>query len=194
MDFVIKSRGGSYIRETKGFKPKVWECQEKRAHSVWRGMMSRCYKKGKSISPRYLGCTVSKSWHDFNTFKAWFLKQYKEDGWQIDKDILFEGNKVYSEETCAIVPRIVNMLFTKTNKIRGDLPIGVSRNENRFKAYINKYGEKIHLGTYDTPEEAFLVYKEYKEEYIKEIANTYKDVIRKDVYLAMIKYVVKIDD
>lgn len=194
MDFVIKSRGGSYIRETKGFVSKSWVCEEERARCVWRAMMSRCYKTGKSISPRYSGCAVSESWKNFSNFKIWYLSQYKEDGWQLDKDILIEGNKLYSEETCCVVPRQVNMLFAKTNKIRGDLQIGVSRNEDRFKAYINKYGEKIHLGTYDTPEEAFLVYKRYKEEYIKEIANTYKDVIREDVYLAMIKYVVKIDD
>ena len=44
---------------------------------------------------------------------------------QLDKDILFSGNKVYSEETCVFVPKVVNMFTTDSGASRGELLIGV---------------------------------------------------------------------
>lgn len=37
----------------------------------------------------------------------------------LDKDILNKGNKVYCPENCIFVPRRINNLFTKSNRVRG---------------------------------------------------------------------------
>lgn len=192
--FKIKPLGGKYLRKTKGFTPKIWESDKERARSAWKGIHRRCYyKRPETIS--YLGCSVHEDWHNFENFYSWWQKQYKEVDWQIDKDILLKGNKVYSEATCCLVPRQINMLFTKTNGIRGKLPIGVCKAHNKFKAYINKFGEKIHLGTYPTIEQAFEMYKFAKEEHIKYMATeVYGDVLRQDVKDVLLNYVVSIDD
>ena len=50
-------------------------------------------------------------------------------------------------------------------------------------------GEKDrYLGYYNTPEEAFLVYKEAKEKRIKEVANKWKGKISDNVYEALINW------
>ena len=51
-----------------------------------------------------------------------------------------------------------------------------------------------YLGYYDTSQQAFEVYKQFKEDYIKEVADYYKDKIPKKLYDAMYKYEVDIDD
>ena len=43
-------------------------------------------------------------------------------------------------------------------------------------------------------EKAFNCYKEFKEKYIKQIADEYKDLIPKELYEALYKYEVEIND
>ena len=118
----------------------------------------------------------------------------------LDKDILYKGNKVYSRETCIFVPQRINTLFTKRDKSRGDTPIGVtptSSGNYRVDCH-NGYGKTIYLGTYSTREEAFQVYKNYKEKVIKEVIDSYKGKIPEPFYsrlkTAMYNYEVEIDD
>ena len=47
---------------------------------------------------------------------------------------------------------------------------------------------------FDTPEEAFQTYKEFKENYIKQVADEYKDKIPEKLYEAMINYKIEITD
>ena len=51
-----------------------------------------------------------------------------------------------------------------------------------------------HLGYFDTANEAFEAYKKAKENYIKEVADEYKDKIPVELYKAMYAYEVNIDD
>ena len=58
-----------------------------------------------------------------------------------------------------------------------------------------KYGKnQITIGTFNTPEEAFYAYKQFKENYIKEVADEYKDRIPQMLYEAMYRYEVEITD
>ena len=58
--------------------------------------------------------------------------------------------------------------------------------------------KRIYLGTYSTKEEAFQVYKQYKEKVIKEVIDSYEGKIPEPYYSrlkeAMYKYEVEIDD
>ena len=113
------------------------------------------------------------------------------EGWHLDKDIICKECKIYSPETCAFVPADVNSLFIKNDIKRGIYPISVRKTKSqRFTSRLN--GK--HLGTFDTPEEAFQAYKTAKEEYIKEVANKWKDLISDQVYQAMYNYQVEITD
>ena len=79
---------------------------------------------------------------------------------------------------------------------RGSTVVGTAYDKKlkKFRSSIVKYGIKFHLGCYDTELEAFLVYKEAKESYIKEIANKWKDQIDPRVYEALMKYNIETTD
>ena len=54
--------------------------------------------------------------------------------------------------------------------------------------------KRKYLGTYETQEKAFEVYKYYKEKNLKEVADYYKDLIPKKLYDGMYSYEVEITD
>ena len=172
---------------------------ETKDHQLWNSMLRRCYdEKYSNKYPTYKDCEVSDNFKYFPYFKDWCSKQtgFGKEGWQLDKDILVKGNKVYSEDVCAFVPSEVNSLFIKRDSLRGDCPVGVRYRKrfDKFESQVTLYGKMVYLGTFNTPEEAFCAYKEAKEAYIKEVANKWKDQINPRVYEALMKYRVEITD
>ena len=161
---------------------------------VWIRMFQRGYdKKLHDKQPSYKDCSVVKEWHNFQVFAEWFDENYKE-GFVLDKDILLKGNKIYSPDTCVFVPREINGIFTLRQNKRGDYPIGVLKNGNKFQANIVRYNKREYLGTFNTPEEAFQVYKVAKEDYIRHVANKWKNQITEECYQALLNYKIEIID
>lgn len=77
-------------------------------YNVWCEMLRRCYSKEFHITnPTYKGCSVTTEWHNFQSFALWCDSAYIQ-GYQLDKDIKIEGNKVYSPKTCSFVTAQVN--------------------------------------------------------------------------------------
>ena len=80
------------------------------------------------------------------------------------------------------------------------MPIGVKKDGSKYRSRSSvKVGKKTkytHLGTYNTPEEAFCAYKEAKEKYIKQVAKEEfsQGNITKECYNAMMNYEVEITD
>lgn len=174
-------------------------------YQTWQGMMIRCFDiKYKESSPTYRDVTCCKEWLLYENFYEWvhsqvnFDKWLNNNKWNLDKDILVKGNKFYSPETCCLVPSNVNNLFVKKNKNKGTLPIGVTKRKNRFFAQCSNFSGQGHetLGYYTCLDDAFLAYKNRKEEIIKQVAETEynKGNITKGCYEAMIRYEVEIDD
>ena len=134
---------------------------------------------------------------NYSNFKVWY-DQNKISGMSLDldKDILFKGNKVYSPEACSFVPHEINTLFLSKKADRGDYPIGVSyeKEKKKFRAAMAFMGEQIKLGTFDTAEAAFARYKKYKEDFIQDLAEQYRNVIPYKVYEAMMNWKIEIDD
>lgn len=165
----------------------------------WCSMINRCYGKHKNRDKSYLDCSVSKDWLYYPNFKKWFKENFyeiKNETMCLDKDILFKGNKIYSPETCVFVPERINSLFSSSKSVRGCLPIGVSYcKDKKYKSNIYKRNiGQVYIGKFHTVSEAFCAYKRVKEEYIKEIADEYKDRIPKKLYEALYKYEVEITD
>lgn len=164
-------------------------------YTTWKNMLKRCYDEKFHIKqPTYKNCTVAKKWHNFQNFAKWFEENYVE-GWQLDKDILFKGNKIYSSKTCCFVPKEVNVLFTKSRKSRGVLLIGVRSKGEKFQSSLSLKDNKCkHLGTFKTELEAFQAYKKAKEVFIKQIAEKYKLQLTSECYKALREYKVEIND
>ena len=166
----------------------------KKYHNVWHSMIRRCYcNKYQLKYPTYIGCLVVEKWYNFQVFAEWCEQNYVED-FVLDKDILIKGNKIYGPDTCCFVPQEINALFTKRNKLRGNLPIGVHIDRNNIIASFSKNKIIKYLGTFSTIEEAFKSYKINKENNIKKLADLHKDKIPDNVYKAMYNYQVEITD
>ena len=176
----------------------------KREFVIWYNMLQRCYDpKLQEKEPTYKGCAVEEHLFDFQNMGKWLDENYYEvpgEKMHLDKDILNKGNKIYSRETCIFVPKRINNLFTKRDNDRGDCPIGVSDlPSGNYQAYCNNgYGKQVYLGVYSTKEEAFRIYKEYKEKLIKDTIDSYEGKIPEPHYsrlkIAMYNYKVEITD
>ena len=176
----------------------------KREFKIWHHMLQRCYDpKYQKEEPTYKGCKVEDYLLNFQNMGEWIESNYYEISGEtmcLDKDILYKGNKVYSRETCIFVPKRINSLFTKRDNARGDSPIGVYPvSSGNYQVHCNNgYGKLDYLGTYLTKEEAFQVYKQYKEKLIKETIDLYKGKIPEPFYSrlreAMYNYEVSIND
>lgn len=160
---------------------------------IWRDMLMRCYwQKTRYKFPTYEDCSVCEDWLIFSNFKEWYDKHYV-DGWELDKDILVKGNKEYAPDKCCFVPQEINKLLNKNSKQRGLNPIGVCYRQQYKNKYL-AFARGRTLGSFKTPEEAFNAYKVTKEEWIKEVADKWKDELEPRVYEAMYNYEVEITD
>ena len=181
----------------KGILGEGFKQSESQSYSfqLWKNMLKRCYSEVSfKKSPSYEQCLTSETFNDYQQFKTWCNRQlgFGNTGWELDKDILVKGNKIYSEDTCCFVPKEINLLLVKHDKGRGDYLLGVDYHKNR-KQFRARCSDK-HLGWFNTEIEAFHAYKHAKEAYIKELANKWKDQIDPRVYDALIKYEVEITD
>ena len=166
-------------------------------YQIWTDVLRRCYSEFElNRHPTYRGCEASDGFKRFSGFLSWVRDQigFCESGWQLDKDILFKNNKIYSEDTCCFVPPEINGLFVKNNRNRGLLPIGVKKEPKGYSSTCNVNKKHHYLGMFDTVDEAFNSYKEAKEYYIKEVANKWRSYIDNRVYEALMAYQVEITD
>ena len=157
------------------------------AYKTWTGIIDRCYRPGHEEKFKaYADCSVCEEWKYFSNFKKWFDENYIE-GFDIDKDILIKGNKVYSPEACSFVPRIINLLFAKNKKRKSNLPRGVKYRKygNRYSAEISIEGKIKFIGYFKDVDSAAEAYNQARKEYILEIAEKYKDKLKPNVYEAI---------
>ena len=211
--FFASVYGHGYLGVDKeGNVPKISELKDGKwictwEYNKWQSMLQRCFdNKLKEKYPTYKSATCCDRWLCFANFLEDLEALKKEYNWSenetlnLDKDILYKGNKLYSLENCVLVPDYINFLFLKNDASRGDCPVGVTYNKRakKYQAFCNINGKLKGLGYYSTPLEAFNVYKIAKEQEIKRVANEciLKGFISKDsrLYKAMISYQIEIDD
>ena len=196
--------GVGYIGEGK-YKVSV-NGKMTKAYRYWNDMLKRCYDPYYlNKKPTYRDCFICDEWLNFQNFAEWWeenIYNCNNERIVLDKDILVKGNKIYSPETCILVPERINSLFTKCDRKRGKYPIGTHKYiDKRYgKEYIiaqcNTLEKNEYLGCFplDKPFQAFYSYKIFKENYIKKVANEYKDLIPKKLYDALYRYEVEIND
>lgn len=141
------------------FQVTMWLSNRKiqhRAYSTWKGILQRCYsEKSHVLHPTYKGCEICEEWIYFSNFFKWWKENFVE-GYEIDKDILVPGNKIYSPETCIYIPRFINVFVTDCEKRGNKFPIGVTywKPRKKFRARTWEKNKLITIGLYKTIEEA----------------------------------------
>ena len=167
-------------------------------YDLWQRMLKRCFcEKLQTRQPTYKGCNVSDNFLNYAYFYDWCQEQIgfgkvDEKGryWQLDKDLLFVGNKVYSENTCVFVPNEINSFFTDRGNARGEYPLGVSfhKQKGKFQAHCKVNSKQQYLGLFSTPDEAFTVYKPFKENLCKQLALKWQTEIDERLFNAMMNW------
>lgn len=104
----------------RGLKSRKWKTKEDRAlKQTWRNMIDRCYLETDKRYRLYgaKGVTVCKEWkEDIYSFISWAKDNGYEKGLHLDKDILSDGLKIYSPETCKWVTHKENTNCTSRSK------------------------------------------------------------------------------
>jgi len=165
--------------------------EHKEAYMAWRGAIVRgycnLYKKERST---YKDCTVCEEWHNFQNFAKWYTEhECCGRGYDLDKDLLVRGNKVYSPETCTLLPNYINKLISTNYKKDSGLPIGVTMCKNgKFKVRLNNREGNRYLGIFTDLEAAANAYAKEKEECVRKEAERLKGTIDDMTYLALIKW------
>ena len=176
--------------------------KDRKVYKLWETMLKRAYcPKYRKDTPSYNGVTVCKEWLNFQNFADWCYSQnffgakdIKGNSYQLDKDLLIKGNKIYSPQHCCFVPNEINVLLINNKRDRGSCPVGVSVNKNKYLATLSRVTGKLYLGRFKSKEEAFLVYKEAKEKHIRETAEKWRGMVDDKVYEAMLRWEIHIDD
>lgn len=185
----------------EGWKPKCMKrsmfgigylgCSDTNGQDViyrkWANMMQRCYSDvTHRLKPYYKGCTVCEEWWNFSNFRVWYRENIIEGRqFDLDKDILVQGNNVYSPDTCALVSHYANTVFEergiKSNIVR-------SPETGKFQAAMFILGKRIEIGLFDTEEMALAELFEYKKNYITKFAIKSKNKVPDKVYYAMMRW------
>ena len=175
-DYIVqKNETTGYVNGVRKQK-LVWICPY---YTTWWNMLQRCYShKFQERNPTYVGCSVSEEWLRFSNFKRWMECQDFE-GMQLDKDLLFAGNKVYSAETCVFVTSVVNSFTNDCGASRGEWLIGADWNKQAGKfqsrcrnPFLNK---QEYLGLFDNELEAHKAWLNRKLELAHLLAAEQKD-------------------
>lgn len=150
-----------------------------RAYQTYNALVQRT-KTGGKYQAKYLTYTsCSNGFGDFQAFADWATQQigYGVPGYQLDKDLLVKGNKVYSEENCCFLPGEINNALQRdhSNKASG-YPAGIYRShKNGLAARISIRGKWVYLASTptSTPEDIthlVQVYEEAKQLYLHTLA------------------------
>lgn len=147
-------------------------------YKVWYAMLERCYSaEYQKKHPAYVGCSVYTPWHTFSIFRSWMERQDWKDK-ALDKDMLVEGNKIYSPETCIFISQTLNNLLCLNNKKRGKYLLGVSKcsNVDMFRARCcDGEGKVVNLGVFKLEKEAHQAYCTYKASLLLKLADIQTD-------------------
>lgn len=142
-------------------------------YRMWVHILERCFsEKFYKKSPTYIGCTVTESWKYFSDFKRWVENQ-DWIGKEPDKDLLYRGNKHYSEDTVVLIERAINNFLSLPTK--GDNLIGAYfQKENKSKPWRASLVGKL-IGYFSTELEAHKAWQAKKHEYACQLADLQTD-------------------
>lgn len=163
--------GGDWVKtKTTTFSDHyLYEVTE--GYVLWNSVNKRCDTEAEKRKGRTWYLESENHFEGFGAFVSWCHDQQgygNKDAlgnkWQLDKDLLVLGNKVYSPDTCIFVPSKINSLLLSSKSIRGEYPIGVCFNKRfgKFVSQVNDEGKRKSLGYFTCPMKAHKAWQEFK--------------------------------
>jgi len=99
--------GVGYLGEGKYVSKEQNKKEHTKQYETWIRMLDRCYSFNyKNNFHTYIECYTCEEWHNFQNFAKWYdenIYEINNENIELDKDILFKGNKIYSPETFLII-------------------------------------------------------------------------------------------
>lgn len=159
----------------------------------WRNMIQRCYyKKIHEYKPYYASCIVCEEWLNFANFEVWYKENYIDGKkFDLDKDILVQGNTEYAQDTCALISHYANTVF-EARGIKSN--IVENSQTGKFDTSMSLLGKRIEVGSFDTREIAMEKLLAHKTDYILRFARKSKKKVPDKVYQAMLNWKIEITD
>ena len=102
---------GVGIYEKGEYKSRIDKNTKSKEYRLWMNMIHRCYSEShQKRRPTYIDCIVSDEFLNFQNFASWCQSQvgFGVTGYHLDKDLLCDGVRRYSRETCCFVPHQIN--------------------------------------------------------------------------------------
>lgn len=161
-------------------------------YRTWRNMLRRVYAPDTQRDIKaYKGCSVCGEWFNFQNFAKWLNEnECYEKNYQLDKDILLQGNKEYSPSACSLIPQQINKIFSDPCKGSRSYLVGVRKksSEKKYSSVLTVNAKQVFIGVFGTEQEAHQAYVVAKEAYVKEVANKWRGRIDERVYDALMNW------
>lgn len=153
----------------------------KKEYNTWMKMLERAskYDDKNERYNSYSNVNICDEWKYFPNFYNWIKEEsnylvWKNGGLEIDKDILSEDSKIYSAQTCCLIPKKLNAMIAnlKEGLNEKDLPSGIHKKVNKYRYNFYDLNTKKHeWKSFDSLEEAYESFKEYKTNKIRKYIN-----------------------
>lgn len=160
---------------------RTWICP---IYDKWIGMKARTKKSYIDTRPTYANILVHDDWYYFSNFHKWMTEHPVEEKYfnylHLDKDLKDTKCKLYSPDTCTLIPYYINDAIRISAGSRGIYPLGVSKENTKgrakkiYKTSVRIFGVLKNLGRYETPFEAHKNWQLGKIDYINQIIEKYK--------------------
>lgn len=181
------------IVKVDGRQINLYSC---RVYSVWAKMLARAYSTKWLLKfPTYREVCVSEEFLSAKYFSQWMSMQTTTEGGdtlQLDKDILYPGNKEYSPNTCVFVPQFLNMSLNICERGSGSMPKGVRSStlkdgDTRYSWQVKAASGKLGKGGLTCKWEAHKEWQLARASVIEAAIEKYKlmDCYREDVVYAV---------
>lgn len=157
-----------------------------KAYKIWRAMLKRCYTKLSTKNINYKDCVVCDEWHNFQKFAEWYYNQMGWDcSYHLDKDLFSMGYKIYSPETCCLIPAEINSsIISITNK---ESVLGYYKRSNELYEVRCRNVEGSYK-SFSNKEDALEYYRQLKFQRIQWIAKKWEGKVDGRVFDKLINW------
>ena len=169
----------------KGYIGEVVNAEKHSEYPRWKHILFRLYDDTYKCKENYKDVKLNERWccfeyfiEDFKYIKGYYnyLKYKDEIQFHIDKDLFSEeNNKIYSLETCCLIPNYLNLFMANESKRNTSGYTGVhwSISANKWLVRIGKYNSREHICVTDDIEEANEIYIKERYKYLIELLEKY---------------------
>lgn len=170
-------------------------------YRAWVNMLSRCYDPNyittKAGHGCYSGVKVIDEWLNFQVFAEWYCVKLAESQLKspetkfvLDKDLLSPDVKIYSPETCCLIPEQLNIALVNRLSLNKTRKLSVMRKckNGTYSVTISLNKKLTTFSGYKTEKECFDLYLSNKEKELNNSIEKYKSSLDEKVYLALVEY------